>query len=244
MGYIFLKTAGWGWFAIGFASAFARNPVGLVVILLPVWGVLMFALAEQRQWIDTTGVPSLDRSHDKFSRLSAAATARRCRLEPAAGKTRQTRRQIYLREGGRCFWCNKRILYDEFHLDHVVPLFIGGPAVHRVENLVASCVRCNKHKGARDPIEWAKRNHPSRVPGAQSVISRIPNWPPGPKPDPDKGWTPNQIVLVGLALAVVVGFLRGIGVTSPNDSSLLLALTIGAGTAVFGKLTGIVERTA
>lgn len=51
-----------------------------------------------------------------------------------------------------CSYCQKP-LGDERHLDHVVPLSMGGKT--EPENLVASCAKCNLEKAGRDPMKWA-----------------------------------------------------------------------------------------
>ena len=51
---------------------------------------------------------------------------------------------IYYREGKRCFYCNKKILYKQMSIDHFYPLSSGG--THDIFNIVCSCKKCNKLK--------------------------------------------------------------------------------------------------
>ena len=47
-----------------------------------------------------------------------------------------------------CFYCGSA----SSHLDHVLPLFLGGR--HSIGNLVASCQRCNLSKGKKMLSQW------------------------------------------------------------------------------------------
>lgn len=57
------------------------------------------------------------------------------------------------RQQSECFWCGVGLLPNDFHLDHVWPLSLGG--AHDVANLVVSCQECNLSKGSRSPWEFA-----------------------------------------------------------------------------------------
>jgi 5-methylcytosine-specific restriction endonuclease McrA len=58
----------------------------------------------------------------------------------------------YSRQRGKCFWCHKKV-EDDRHVDHVVPLALGGS--DGPENLVVSCPSCNRRKSARHPMDFA-----------------------------------------------------------------------------------------
>lgn len=52
-----------------------------------------------------------------------------------------------------CTYCKKEFSTDhQLHFDHIVPLSRGG--WHCIENLCASCPRCNYSKGSRLLSEW------------------------------------------------------------------------------------------
>ncbi len=53
-------------------------------------------------------------------------------------------RRIYLREGGRCFYCRRKINDTNFVADHVRSHPAGDDGYR---NVVASCRRCNNRKG-------------------------------------------------------------------------------------------------
>jgi 5-methylcytosine-specific restriction endonuclease McrA len=67
-----------------------------------------------------------------------------------------TRRGVFLRDGGRCVYCEA----PATSLDHVVPRSRGG--VHSWENVVSCCRRCNHVKADRTVSElgWRLRRSP------------------------------------------------------------------------------------
>lgn len=48
-----------------------------------------------------------------------------------------------------CYWCGS---CDVAHIDHVMPISLGGPAVE--SNEVPSCADCNLRKSAKHPLVW------------------------------------------------------------------------------------------
>lgn len=56
---------------------------------------------------------------------------------------------LYLRDEGRCRFCQKAIRYDKMSLDHYYPRSAGG--TDDVFNLVTSCKRCNCQKQNKLP---------------------------------------------------------------------------------------------
>ena len=55
-----------------------------------------------------------------------------------------------------CYWCSNRTPRARLHFDHIVPISRGGQ--HSIENLCASCSKCNWEKGSKLVVEW-KKNH-------------------------------------------------------------------------------------
>jgi 5-methylcytosine-specific restriction endonuclease McrA len=55
----------------------------------------------------------------------------------------------------KCAEC-KTSLGKEFHLDHIMPLFLGGS--NDRSNLQMLCPTCNLKKSFKDPIKWANEN--------------------------------------------------------------------------------------
>lgn len=68
------------------------------------------------------------------------------------------REAIHAREGGRCFYCMRRVKPAVRCLDHVVPQVRAGSNSYR--NLVSSCTECNSRKldqRAEDFLRWLFR---------------------------------------------------------------------------------------
>lgn len=55
-----------------------------------------------------------------------------------------TREEIFLRDKGRCQYCNKKVQSSDWHLDHVYPVSLGGK--HTRDNVCVSCPMCNLSK--------------------------------------------------------------------------------------------------
>jgi 5-methylcytosine-specific restriction endonuclease McrA len=71
-----------------------------------------------------------------------------------------TRRNLWLRDGGRCVYCEAKVTLNSFTIDHVLPRSQGGTSSW--DNLVTSCQSCNNRKGNRrlKPNELAQMHHP------------------------------------------------------------------------------------
>lgn len=66
-------------------------------------------------------------------------------------------KDILLRQKNRCaYWkvCGSAIT-EEWHLDHIVPLALGGSNERR--NIQICCQTCNLKKGAKHPVEFARQ---------------------------------------------------------------------------------------
>jgi 5-methylcytosine-specific restriction endonuclease McrA len=62
------------------------------------------------------------------------------------------RRDIYERDQGRCGICGGPVVFEEMHLDHVIPLARGG--VHGPENVQVAHALCNRKKHAKVVPRW------------------------------------------------------------------------------------------
>ncbi|MDA8053825.1 MAG: HNH endonuclease [Deltaproteobacteria bacterium] len=60
-----------------------------------------------------------------------------------------SRANIFLRDKNKCQYCGREFKKTELNLDHVVPRTHGG--VSSWENVVCSCILCNRNKGGRTP---------------------------------------------------------------------------------------------
>lgn len=75
---------------------------------------------------------------------------------------RFSRINIYARDAFTCQYCGVRYPKSELNLDHVVPRSLGGRSTW--ENVVCSCLECNRRKGGRTPAQagLALRKNPAR----------------------------------------------------------------------------------
>ncbi|MGH7802854.1 MAG: HNH endonuclease, partial [Candidatus Binatia bacterium] len=64
---------------------------------------------------------------------------------------RFSRFNIFARDRNTCQYCGRTLPRSELNLDHVVPRSQGGTSVW--ENVVCSCLPCNRKKGGRSPDE-------------------------------------------------------------------------------------------
>jgi 5-methylcytosine-specific restriction endonuclease McrA len=64
---------------------------------------------------------------------------------------RYSRLNIFARDKFTCQYCGRKPARSELNLDHVIPRSLGGRTTW--ENVVASCVDCNRRKGGRTPAQ-------------------------------------------------------------------------------------------
>lgn len=67
----------------------------------------------------------------------------------------ELREQTFVRDGFACVYCGSDGDGRSLHADHVTPRSRGGAS--SLENLAASCWRCNLSKKDRTPQEWDRR---------------------------------------------------------------------------------------
>jgi 5-methylcytosine-specific restriction endonuclease McrA len=68
---------------------------------------------------------------------------------------RFSRFNIFARDRNRCQYCGGQFQRTELNLDHVIPRAHGGRSTW--ENVVCSCLRCNRVKGGRTPAQAGMR---------------------------------------------------------------------------------------
>ena len=112
--------------------------------------------------------------------LRAAETAARgpARTSCGAGfaetdflQTRVLRRAIHAREGGRCFYCLRRLIPQRRCLDHVVPQANLGSNSYR--NLVSCCLDCNSNKAERHAVEFVRSLYRDRRLSSDELSARL-----------------------------------------------------------------------
>jgi hypothetical protein len=81
------------------------------------------------------------------------------------------RRALHEREGGRCFYCSRRITHHRRCLDHVVPRAELGQNSYR--NLVSCCLECNSQKAGRPAEEFLRGLYRDRRLSADELSGRL-----------------------------------------------------------------------
>jgi 5-methylcytosine-specific restriction endonuclease McrA len=77
----------------------------------------------------------------------------RARRRGAEGShTASEEREQLARQSGKCFYCGIKLAREK-HLDHVMPLCLGG--TNYIANLVWTCPTCNWTKHAKHPMDFA-----------------------------------------------------------------------------------------
>jgi len=111
-------------------------------------------------------------------RAAEAAARRPARTSCGAGfaetdflQSQALRRAIHAREGGRCFYCLRRLIPQRRCLDHVVPQANLGGNSYR--NLVSCCLDCNSLKAERHAVEFVRSLYRDRRLSADELTGRL-----------------------------------------------------------------------
>ena len=86
-------------------------------------------------------------------------------------QTQALRRAMHAREGGRCFYCLRRLVPHRRCLDHVVPQASLGSNSYR--NLVSCCLDCNSLKAERHAVEFVRSLYRDRRLSAIELTGRL-----------------------------------------------------------------------
>jgi 5-methylcytosine-specific restriction endonuclease McrA len=103
-----------------------------------------------REYRKRAAVRAREVERQQTEAFKAAALERRAarKLQQYATSTERIyRRRVFERDGGRCHLCRKKVDPRAWHLDHIVPLALGGS--HTYENVAVSHPECNRAKGTR-----------------------------------------------------------------------------------------------
>lgn len=85
---------------------------------------------------------------------AARSRSRKALVRNAAGThTAADVRAQYDRQRGRCYWCGVKVALRKKHVDHVMPIILGGS--NGPENIVIACAHCNLSKKASHPMDFA-----------------------------------------------------------------------------------------
>lgn len=117
---------------------------------------------EQRTWYPGSGRQA---DATRASRITSVREANILRLTPPG--TMVDRTFVWQRDRGRCHLCFDVAPFDDWHLEHVIPLDSNGTNEHA--NLAVSHPRCNLRKGAT----WPKSRDDKRLAAALTSYARF-----------------------------------------------------------------------
>ena len=75
------------------------------------------------------------------------------KLQIEGDVTVESLRAVILESSGKCAWCDRDLVNQDFEIDHIVALINGG--AHDEDNLAMTCIRCNRKKSEKSPIKFA-----------------------------------------------------------------------------------------
>jgi 5-methylcytosine-specific restriction endonuclease McrA len=116
-----------------------------------------------RRWsIFVDAMEAIRTQHDELDarmdwlreRIAHERAHRRDNRPKRRAPSRQMRAEQHARQKGRCFYC-KRPLRGILHMDHVMPVALGGP--NTPVNFVAACPTCNMKKKDKHPMDFCGR---------------------------------------------------------------------------------------
>ena len=106
----------------------------------------------QRAW--RAANPDYMREYGRAWRQLNAEKERARKRRRKQAKRVGIRDRLFKLQRGRCAYCRKKLVVGEVHLDHVVPLALGG--VDKFSNLQLACAPCNQAKHATAPEAFAR----------------------------------------------------------------------------------------
>jgi len=95
-----------------------------------------------------------DEMGDAVLRRYAASLNYRARQYQSAGQLNaDDLRSLLLTSSGKCEWCHVSLVNSDFEIDHIISMSSGGANV--TDNLAVSCMRCNRRKQKKSPLQFA-----------------------------------------------------------------------------------------
>jgi HNH endonuclease len=89
----------------------------------------------------------------RFVRLASSMNSKAARLGRDGRVTPEDLARVYMRDEGKCVYCEIDILPTECSFDHRTPFVVGG--ANTFENIVATCLTCNRQKASRLAHDFA-----------------------------------------------------------------------------------------
>lgn len=115
-------------------------------------------LKRRRQWAENPEkMRTQQRERRRVNHERTLEQARQSRYKRKALKQKSrvgpvpTLSELLDKQGKRCAYCKTK--QGPFHLDHIMPLSLGGP--HTADNVQALCQPCNQKKYNKHPLDFA-----------------------------------------------------------------------------------------
>lgn len=90
-------------------------------------------------------------NRERYNANVANCAAKRRAAKLGLGCEDIRRQDVFQRDGGKCHICGKRCDPKDWHLDHLVPLSLGG--LHAYSNVAVSHPMCNQRRSNTGPAQ-------------------------------------------------------------------------------------------
>jgi 5-methylcytosine-specific restriction endonuclease McrA len=91
--------------------------------------------------------------NNPHKRRANEAKRRALKRDSSGSYTADDIAELFALQNAKCGYCNKSIK-RRFHVDHIIPLALGGPNIK--PNLQLLCPSCNSRKGKKHPVDFAR----------------------------------------------------------------------------------------
>jgi|GEM_PF-4820418 hypothetical protein len=78
-------------------------------------------------------------------------------LAPSSLRGKKIRDSLLSEFNGKCAYCGKEVVGNDFDVDHLVPISKGGGGLHMYGNLVLSCRPCNANKHSHNLNDFLEK---------------------------------------------------------------------------------------
>lgn len=97
------------------------------------------------------------------------------KFKKGSKSVRFSRKNIWLRDEGRCQYCNQAVAFSALTIDHVQPKCFGGLSTW--DNVVSCCYNCNQKKGDKNlkQVNMALRKKPCK-PTSLPITSHVDDY--------------------------------------------------------------------
>lgn len=110
---------------------------------------------QRAAWLSANpGYQASHRAHNRESYITYKYRRRYRELKTGGRLSKGLADKLFALQRGKCACCHKS-LEDGYHMDHIMPLALGGP--NEDTNIQLLCPFCNLSKSAKDPVEFMQQ---------------------------------------------------------------------------------------